>query len=121
MKNFFFWNARVAWRSARCWLSLSENQTLAAEQRHRDLGFAQSVFDAIRAGQTPSLDSERERVVYELAMISMEPGGGSDEVFARADKLLGRNGVAEVVALLGYYTSVAMGMKLHRVPVPVTS
>ena len=87
----------------------------------RDLGFAQSVFDAIRAGQTPSLDSERERVVYELAMISMEPGGGSDEVFARADKLLGRNGVAEVVALLGYYTSVAMGMKLHRVPVPATS
>ena len=84
----------------------------------RDLGYPQSVFDAIRAGQTPGLDSERERVVYDLAKISMEPGGGSDEVFARAETLLGRNGIAEVVALLGYYTSVAMGMKLHRVPVP---
>ena len=39
-------------------------------------------------------------------------------MFARADKLLGRNGIAEVLVLLGYYTSVAMGMKLHRVPVP---
>jgi 4-carboxymuconolactone decarboxylase len=82
------------------------------------LGFKQSVFDAIRAGQTPQFDTERERAVYDLAKISMEPGGGSDEVFARAEKLLGRNGVAEVIALLGYYSSVAMGMKLHRIPVP---
>ena len=84
----------------------------------RDLGFPQSVFDAIRAGQTPQFDKERERAVYDLARISMEPGGGSDEVFSHAEKLLGRNGIAEVVALLGYYTSVAMGMKLHRVPAP---
>ena len=47
----------------------------------------------------------------------MEPGGGSDEVFIRSEQLLGRNGIAEVVALLGYYSSVSMGMKLHRVPV----
>jgi 4-carboxymuconolactone decarboxylase len=84
----------------------------------RDLEFPQEVFDAIRAGQTPALDNERERAVYDLAMIAMAPGGGSDEVFERADRLLGRNGIAEVIALLGYYSSVAMGMKLHRVPVP---
>jgi hypothetical protein len=41
-----------------------------------------------------------------------------DEVFARAERLLGRNGIAEVLALLGYYSSVAMGVKLHRVPLP---
>jgi 4-carboxymuconolactone decarboxylase len=82
------------------------------------LGFAQSVFDAIRAGQDPVLDDERERAVYDLAGIAMEPGGGSDEVYARAERLLGRNGIAEVLALLGYYSSVAMAVKLHRVPVP---
>ena len=82
------------------------------------LGIPQSVFDAIRAGQDPVLDNERERAVYDLAKIAMEPGGGSDEVFARAERLLGRNGIAEVLALLGYYSSVSMGMKLHRVPVP---
>jgi 4-carboxymuconolactone decarboxylase len=82
------------------------------------LGIPQSVFDAIRAGRTPQFDDERLRAVYDLARIAMEPGGGSDEVFNRAEKLLGRSGVAEVVALLGYYTSVSMGMKLHRVPVP---
>jgi 4-carboxymuconolactone decarboxylase len=82
------------------------------------LGYPMSVFDAIKAGQTPKLDNERERAVYDLAQIAMQPGGGSDEVYERADKLLGRAGIAEVIALLGYYTSVAMGMKMHRVPVP---
>ena len=86
-------------------------------RRCLELGFAQGVFDAIRAGQTPALDRERERAIYDLATIAMAPGGGSDEVFSRAEQLLGRNGIAEVVALLGYYSSVSMGMKLHRVPV----
>jgi 4-carboxymuconolactone decarboxylase len=84
----------------------------------RELGFPQSVFDAISAGQTPQLDNERERAVYDLSMIAMEPGGGSDEVYGRAERLLGRAGIAEVLGLLGYYSSVAMGMKMHRVPVP---
>lgn len=84
-----------------------------------ELGFEQAVFDAIRAGRTPKLDGERERAIYDLAKISMEPGGGSDEVFSRAEKLLGRHGIAEVLGLLGYYSSVSMGMKLHRVPVRV--
>ena len=83
------------------------------------LGIPQSVFDAIRAGRDPMLDNERERVVYDLAKIAMEPGAGPDEVFTRAERLLGRNGIAEVLALLGYYSSVAMGVKLHRVPAPV--
>src|SRR5688572_9360460 len=61
------------------------------------LGIPQSVFDAIRAGQEPMLDDERERAVYDLTRIAMQPGGGSDEVFARAERSLGRHGIAEVL------------------------
>ena len=53
-----------------------------------------------------------------LGLVEVEPGAGPDEVFIRAERLLGRNGIAEVLALLGYYSSVAMAVKLHRVPVP---
>src|SRR5918992_3087378 len=45
------------------------------------LGFPQSVFDAIRAGQDPVLDDEREQAIYDLAKSAMGPGGGPDEVF----------------------------------------
>jgi 4-carboxymuconolactone decarboxylase len=82
------------------------------------LGIPQSVFDAIRAGQEPGLDNDRERTVYDLARTAMEPGAGPDEIFAGAERTLGRNGIAEVLALLGYYSSVAMAVKLHRVPLP---
>jgi len=82
------------------------------------LGIPQAVFDDMRAGRDPKLDNERERAIYDLSKISMAPGGGSDEVFDRADRVLGRDGIAEVLVLLGYYTSVAMAMKVHEVPIP---
>lgn len=82
------------------------------------LGYPQAAMDAIKAGDTPDLPDAREKAVYDLCQIAMAPGGGSDEVYDRAEKLLGRDGLAEVLALLGYYSSVAMAMKLHRVPVP---
>jgi 4-carboxymuconolactone decarboxylase len=82
------------------------------------LGIPQSVFDAIRAGRAPEIDDERERTVYDLTQIAMQPGAGSDEVYQRAERLLGRNGIAEVLALLGYYSSVAMAVKVHGVPAP---
>lgn len=86
-------------------------------KRCLELGYPQAVFDAMRAGQTPVFDNARERAIYDLAAIAMAPSAGSDEVFDRAKQLLGRNGIAEVLGLLGYYSSVAMGMKVHRVPV----
>lgn len=87
-------------------------------RRFPRLGFSQAVIDAIRAGEIPALDDERERAVCELARSAMQPGAGPDDVFDRAAQLLGRDGIAEVLALLGYYSSVAMAVKLHRVPVP---
>jgi len=84
-----------------------------------DLGIDKSVFVAIKAGQMPVFNNERDRAIYDLAQIAMAPGAGSDEVYNRAEKLLGRNGIAEVLVLLGYYSSVAMGMKVHRVPLRV--
>jgi 4-carboxymuconolactone decarboxylase len=42
----------------------------------------------------------------------------SDADFAEIEAVLGRNGIAEVLVLLGYYTSVALAMKVHEVPIP---
>ena len=87
-------------------------------KRCLELGYPQAAMDAIKAGRAPDLPDAREKAVYDLCQISMTPGGGSDEVYARAEELLGRNGIAEVLALLGYYSAVSMAMNIHRVPLP---
>ena len=87
-------------------------------KRCLELGYPQAAMDAIKAGGTPDLPDAREKAVFDLCQIAMAPGGGSDEVYDRAAETLGRDGLAEVLALLGYYSAVSMAMKLHRVPLP---
>ena len=87
-------------------------------KRCLELGVSYGVIDAIRSDQVPDLATPRERAIYDLAKMAAEPGGGPDATFDRAVAVLGRNGVAEVLALLGYYSSVAIAMKLHQVPIP---
>jgi 4-carboxymuconolactone decarboxylase len=87
-------------------------------KRCLELGVPQGVIDAIRADTVPDLVSPRERAIYDLSKMAEQPGAGSDASFERAVAALGRTGVAEVLALLGYYSAVAMAMKLHRVPLP---
>lgn len=87
-------------------------------KRLRELGVAEPVFDAIRRGVTPDLTDARERAIYDLFKVAEAKGAGPDEVFERATKVLGRDGLAEALALFGYYSAVAIAMKLHRVPIP---
>ncbi len=81
------------------------------------LGWPQAVFDAIQAGRMPTFENPRESCIYEVAMAAQQGGPGSDEVFDRAVAQLGRAGLAELIALFGYYSAVAIAMKLHRMPV----
>lgn len=81
-----------------------------------NLGVSQAVIDAIANDSVPDLSTQREQAIYEVAKMAAQPGPGSDEAFDGAVNALGREGLAEVICLLGYYSAVAIGMKLHRVP-----
>ena len=83
-----------------------------------DLGYPPTVIEAIRENKALDLPNRREQAVYEIAVLAQQPGPGPDETFDRAVTVLGRNGLAEVMCLLGYYTAAAIAMKLHRVPIP---
>jgi 4-carboxymuconolactone decarboxylase len=56
--------------------------------------------------------------VHQFAVALVSSMKLSDAEFAELEKVLGRNGIAEVLVLLGYYTSVALAMKVHEVPIP---
>lgn len=83
----------------------------------KDAGMTQAVVDALTADREPLLADPHERAVYRFAAAMIACRKLSDAEFAEAETTLGRAGIAEVLALLGYYSSVAMAMKVHEVPI----
>ena len=81
-------------------------------------GLTQEQIDDILAGRDPKLADAHEQTVYRFARALANRSKISDAEFAEIEKAIGREGIAEVLVLLGYYTSVALGMKVHEVPIP---
>src|SRR5688572_20155149 len=71
-------------------------------------GLSQDTIDAILAGRDPKLTDPHERAVHRFAAALVGGGKVSDTEFAEIENVLGRAGVAEVLVLLGYYTSVSL-------------
>jgi 4-carboxymuconolactone decarboxylase len=82
------------------------------------VGLTQEQIDAILAGKEPALADAHEQAVYRFAAALAGGAKLTDAAFAAIEQALGREGVAEVLVLLGYYTAVALGMKVHEVPIP---
>jgi len=81
-------------------------------------GLTQEQIDAVLAGRDPQFSDPHERAVYRFATALASKTKLSDSDFGEIEKAIGRDGIAEVLVLLGYYTSVALGMKVHEVPIP---
>src|ERR1700751_4036027 len=81
-------------------------------------GLSDEIIDAVLAGRDPKLDDARERAVHRFATALVAGAKLADADFAAIEAALGRDGIAEVLVLLGYYTSVCLAMKVHEVPIP---
>ena len=84
----------------------------------RRVGVPESVISALVAGLAPELSDSHERGVCDFARALVHGAKLSDEEYGAIEAAIGRAGIAEVLVLLGYYTSVALGMKVHQVPIP---
>ncbi len=84
----------------------------------KEVGLSQAVIDALLAGAEPPLTDPHEKAVHRFAAAMIASRKVPDAEFAEIEKTLGRPGIAEVLVLIGYYTSVAMAMKVHEVPIP---
>jgi 4-carboxymuconolactone decarboxylase len=83
-----------------------------------EAGLARDVVTAIGAKTAPPLADPRERAVYRAAAALCAGAPVPQDVFDSADAALGQQGIADVLALLGYYTSVAFVTKFYAVPPP---
>ena len=88
------WTAEVEW-----WV----HQPIAVEA-----GIDEAVTESIRKGERPRFKNLDEEVLYDFASELLVNRSVSDEAYAAAFTEFGERTVVELVALLGYYTSVAM-------------
>jgi 4-carboxymuconolactone decarboxylase len=92
---------------------------------HRGLalkgGLKEEIADAIAEGRRPDNMADDEAALWDLYDELQRNRSVSDATYARLTKLFGEQGVIDAVAILGYYTLLAMVLNTTRVPTPAES
>ena len=81
-------------------------------------GLARDVIDAIAEGRLPAAPGDGEALVHDFFFELLRARTVSDATYARAVDAFGEQGVVDLVALIGYYTTLAMIMNVARTPLP---
>ena len=84
----------------------------------RDAGLTESELDALRADTDPKFTDEQETVAYSTARALTVARDLDDEEYAAAIAALGEEGLVELSTLVGYYVTVALQLRIFRVPRP---
>jgi 4-carboxymuconolactone decarboxylase len=77
----------------------------------RDLGVDADALEALRKGLPARFKRDDEVAAYELAQELLNTRAVSDATYARVKAVLGERGILDLVAVLGYYSLIAMSMK----------
>ena len=84
----------------------------------RDAGLTESELDALRADNDPKFADEQESVAYSTARALTVARDLDDEEYAEAITALGEEGLVELSTLVGYYATLALQLRIFRVPAP---
>ena len=88
----------------------------AAIGRHVEL--SEEILAALRDGETPDFDIESERKLYEFCVQVVRTRKVEEGLYQEVKALIDERGILELVALLGYYTSLALIMNVFEIGVP---
>ena len=99
-----------AWDSAYEWAS--------HEPIGREAGLTDPEIEALRAGDNPKFAEDTEQVAYAVARALTVPADLDDQEYAAAIGALGEEGLVELSTLVGYYATLALQLRIFRVPAP---
>jgi len=94
---------------------------LQHEKIARKQGISEATCVSIANGYPPALDNEIDEVVYAFTSALLAKHFVDESTYARARALLGIPGTVELVAIIGYYSFIAMTLNAHEVPLPAGS
>lgn len=78
-------------------------------------GLASSTIDAIADGRTPPALDRPETLIHDVVAELHRTHAVSDGTFAAAVEEFGEQGVVDLLALIGYYTTLAMVMNVAHI------
>jgi len=81
-------------------------------------GLAPDIIEDIKNRRTPTFSDPKARVIYDVAKSLHEAKGVAQPLYDEAVKLLGANGLVEVIGLCGYYTMVSMTLNTYEFGLP---
>ncbi len=92
-----------------------EFERMAHESLALDCGVSSAELDAIRAGGSPTGQTATEQAAFEVSKALINDSDLSDEEFERCSALVGQESIFELTTLVGYYSTLAMQMRVFRV------
>lgn len=99
-------------------LRRSDFEWYAHERVGRRTGLTDDELAALLRGEEPAGLSEAELAVLRTTTALAAGGDLDDEQFAHAETTLGREQLAELVVLVGYYDLLALSLRVWRTPLP---
>jgi 4-carboxymuconolactone decarboxylase len=96
----------------------AEFEWWAHSRMAREHGVADDVIAAIARGDDPPLALDDERIVHAVAQQLARTGHIDGTTYDDALRLLGPQGMVELVSLCGYYTLVSFTLNAFDVPLP---
>ncbi len=84
----------------------------------REAGHDAAVIAALKARERPEFSDDGEALVHDYVRALIDRCRISDDLHERARAQLGEAGVVELVAIVGYYSLVAMTLNAFDVPLP---
>jgi 4-carboxymuconolactone decarboxylase len=88
------------------------------EKIARREGVEAAACEAISKGEVPQFPDAAANVVYAFAAQLLAKHFVDDTTYALTRELVGVAGTVELVAVIGYYTFIAMTLNAHEVPLP---
>jgi len=81
----------------------------------RKAGIPETVIDAVREGRPPPFDDDESRLIHAFATAFYATREVPDAIFEQAVLRFGRRRVVELTGVLGYYSGLAMLLRVFRV------
>jgi 4-carboxymuconolactone decarboxylase len=85
----------------------------------RDAGLTGEEIEALNAGADPGFGAKDEQVAYAVVRALISPEADlDDEQYDTAISVLGQQALVELSSLVGYYATLALQLRIFRVPAP---